>query len=190
MTINGELTNLITNIHNITTSIKNKGQSVSDEDTLDSYDGKILDIPNVIIRNIELCPEVVQGTIKNIMDTQSTILRKRCFCGCELLETASFERIRKINPFAFEKCFRLNKLFLHNPTKVVLVDKSAFRYTPFEKLRGAIYVPPELYNEYIIDENWKYFKSIIRLIGSELINTTVQLTGPSEWYTDDDYYFI
>ena len=190
MTIGGELTTLRTNIDNITTSIINKGQSVSDEDTLDSYNDKILEIPNRVKRHLELCPEVIEGVIKDIVDTTSTVLRTRCFCDCQYLETASFQNVIKINPFAFEKCFRLKKIYLHSDTMVTLVNKSAFRYTPLEKLQGSIYVPPELYNEYIEDENWKYFKSIIKLIGSDLINTNISIMGPDTWYTDDTYQFI
>ena len=163
MGLNEELTNLKTNLDNIKTSIQNKGQTVSEEETLDTYNDKILQIPNEVIRHIELCPEVIEGSIKNIIDTKSTILRTRCFCDCQFLEKASFTNLTKINVFAFEKCFRLKELYLNTPTKVILTNKCAFRYTPFEKLVGSIFVPSILYDEYVNDEQWGYFKDIIKI---------------------------
>lgn len=190
MSLKEELSNLITNVNNIKVSIENKGESIPPQDTLNSYGDKILNIPNSLLGHIELCPEVIQGTIKNIVDTKSTILRTRCFCNCEYLEMARFENLTKINNFAFEKCFRLKRLYLTNPIKVQLVNKCAFRYTPFEKMLGNIYVPPEVYDEYVTDKHWSYFKSIIKTINSELINTTISIVGPNEWYEDDTYYFV
>lgn len=189
MAINNELTKLKNNIDSITESIENKGQSVSPTDTLDSYKSKILNIPNRVVHNIELCPEVVAGTVTEIIDTQSTILRSRCFCDCQLLTKASFEKVIKINPFAFEKCFRLKELYLYFEDAVVsLVDKCAFRYTPLEELQGSIYVPQSLYNNYLTDSKWNYFRTIIKPIGSVLIDTTIKLIVPDGY--DDEYQFI
>lgn len=189
MTVNGELTKLQTSIDAITVSLENKGQAVSPADTLVTYKQKILNVPNRTVHRIELCPEVVSGDIKEITDTQSTILRSRCFCDCQMLESASFEKVKKINIFAFEKCFRLKKLYLHyEDDVVVLVDKCAFRYTPLEELQGNIYVPPSLYNRYLEDNSWKYFRNIIKPIGADLITTTLTFVVPGGY--SDEYQFI
>lgn len=191
MTFQEELTTLTSTISNIKQEISDKGQTIQEHTSC-------IELPSLIdnIRGSgkpaqKTLQEVVTGEIKYLYDDVSIYLRPYCFRGCKYLEKAEFTILNKICLNAFHSCYRLKTLILSGHF-VRLDDINAFSFTPMQLGDGIIYVPDNLYNTYLADENWYYYREHIKPISyqgtdNKIVGTV--LVAPDDWYLDQDYYF-
>ena len=159
MSIQNEITTLSKSISDIKDEIKNKGQTVSDEDTVSSLPFKIDKISNLKGEpySKDVLKDVVDGTIQYLFDTELDYLRPYCFCGCTKLYKAYFTNLKKICRHAFDSCYQFKTLILDTDTMVRLDNSNAFRLTLFEDGLGIVYVKDNLINTYRQNNMWQNF---------------------------------
>lgn len=78
------------------------------------------------------------------------------FNGCIGLETASFPVASVVNNYAFARCSNLQSVYLMSTSMATLSNSNAFSSTHASL---KIYVPSNLYSQYISAANWSYFSS-------------------------------
>lgn len=159
MSIQNEITTLSKSISDIKDEIKNKGQTVSDEDTVSSLPFKIDKISNLKGEpySKDVLKDVIEGTIQYLFDTELDYLRPYCFCGCTKLYKAYFTNLKKICRHAFDSCYQFKALILDTDTMVRLDNSNAFRLTLFEDGLGIVYVKDNLINKYRQNNMWQNF---------------------------------
>ena len=98
MSIQTEISTLSKAISDIKDEIKNKGQTVSTTDTVSSLPSKIDNISNLNGEPYSrtVLNDVIEGTVQYLYDTVLDYLRTYCFCKCEKIKKARFNKIKKI----------------------------------------------------------------------------------------------
>lgn len=163
MILQTEIDTLKTTLSNLKSTIREKGQTVADTDTVVSLPPKIDLISNLAKNNYSanVLKDVVEGTIEYLFDTTLIYVRPYCFTGCDRLEKARFTNLRKICRQAFEDCFAFKTLVLDTPAEngiVCLENPTAFKNTYLATALGEIYVTDSLLDKYKTDSMWAVFK--------------------------------
>lgn len=90
------------------------------------------------------------------------------FANCRELSAISLPALKELRSNAFEKCYNLLSLYILGSEVVSLFSSNAFSSTPISTyttstggVRGTIFVPASLYDQYISASNWSIYSSRI-----------------------------
>ena len=98
-------------------------------------------------------------SLKNVSIPSATKIYDYAFGYASQLKEITLPSVTKISSYAFWYCTEFFKLYLPSQTVCQLDDVNAFGYTRLGV--GYIYVPTELYNDYIADSKWSTYSSRI-----------------------------
>ncbi len=101
-----------------------------------------------------LLKQILQGTVVSFEDNTIVYIRPYCFEGCNLLESALFSALLKIEIYAFNNCQAFSTLILPNTSVCILRSVNAFENTLIGAGDGYIYVPDDLWETYQTADNW------------------------------------
>ena len=111
------------------------------------------------------------SNLTSVSFPQVTTIRSRTFYGCKALTFIGLggeqSQSGQLYPYCFQSCYNLVSLTLSGSYIYSLSNSNAFTTTPIAGYSasagqyGSIYVPAELYSQYISATNWAYFSSRI-----------------------------
>ena len=106
--------------------------------------------------------------LKNITLDKCSYIDRYAFHACNSMIAASFPKCEYISEYVFYGCRNLLSLYLLNSVIVSLASRNAFETTPMygyasTVVFGSIFVTESLYNSYINDQKWIFFKN--RFVG-------------------------
>lgn len=119
----------------------------------------------------------------------------RAFYECSGITNLTLDNIAQIGSYAFQES-NLTNLYLNNRNVVCsLVSDTCFNNTPLGNGDGYVYVPSVIYDRYLGDSTWVYYKQKLRFNGEYveqlskaqyiLTNSTTEISIPIYQYTSD-----
>ena len=122
---------------------------------------------------IEILDNAFEGCTKisNIHLNNCTSIGDYAFKGCENIKQISIDVCEKIGSESFFNCNNLKNVYIYNSTMCELGDKNAFcgddRAPDKGNYNTYFYVKADLYDDYMDDNNWVYYKDYIRKMVQE-----------------------